>query len=58
MNAADAAMNAADAAMNTVDAANTANTAINATNISHGINQAMVTATNTATCNSSNDNNK
>jgi hypothetical protein len=51
-------MNAADAAMNTVDAANTANTAINATNISHGINQAMVTATNTATCNSSNDNNK
>ena len=42
-------MNAVDAAMNTTDAANTANAQLNATNISHGINQTMVTVTNTAT---------
>ena len=42
-------MNAADAAMNTAYTANTTDAVINATNISHGINQAMVTATKTAT---------
>ena len=42
-------MNAADAGMNTAYTANTTNAVINATNISHGINQAMVTATKTAT---------